>query len=150
MSVLIIGMVEREAIKAAIARARERPIPLEHIAAARVEEGREGVKLSDRRPDAPRRLTSQQVIIPNGYRLAISWEEQPSGMCQHISVSCIGRADRVVPNEPAMAMIAQACGMQWPPGERSRIWLEEFEELDHTGTAINLVEVVMPGQIGHA
>jgi len=139
MTVFAIGPSEHDAIDAAIKRARANPVPWETLKAAALADPGPYFKLADRKPGRPR-PKSEQVDLPFGWRLAISFEHQPSGLCQHISISAPD--PHRVPNEHAVAMVAEACGMQWPPGERSRVWLEDFIAGSMVGKAVNLVEVV--------
>ena len=79
--------------------------------------------------------------MPFGYRLAISFEHQPAGLCIHISVSSPDAANNL-PNEHTMAMLAGACGIKWPPGPYARLWIEDFIAGPMVGKAVNLVELI--------
>jgi hypothetical protein len=58
-------------------------------------------------------------------------------MTKHLSVSSYKKG--MVPNEPAMRMVAEAFEFSgWPPTRPHRLWVEEYEE-GHS--AINLVEM---------
>jgi len=140
VGVLALGVNELNAIAAAVKRARQHPIPWGTLKARAVGTPDPYLRLKDRKGGG--RPESEHIALPFGYRLSISFEVQPAGMCQHISISSPDPVNNV-PNEFAMAMIAKACGMQWPPGRFSRIWLEDFIAPGQmVGKAINLVEVV--------
>jgi hypothetical protein len=75
------------------------------------------------------------VILPRGYRVALTFEEQPLGMCKHLSISVDEPGS--LPNPHAVAMICHEYGMRFPP--LGRMWLEEFAK-GHS--AINLVDLI--------
>jgi hypothetical protein len=145
MTVLIIGEVEKAAIKAAMKRARSRPIQIEAVAANAIPDQASDVVTLEDRLKAPRgdftRPISEQVNLPVEHRLAISYEEQPVGLCLHISMS-IDKPNRV-PHPAAMATVAQACGIDieaLPPG---RTWVEEFTiDGQPGGRAVNMLFLV--------
>lgn len=126
-------------IAAAVARARKHPIPWDVLKRHATTDPTPYLKLADRKPGP--RPRSEAVDIPIGYRLNISFEVQPAGLCQHISISSPDPVNNI-PNDIALAMLAQACGMQWPPGENARVWIEDFVAGPMVGKAINIVEVV--------
>ena len=139
MGVLALNEDVLTAITAAVERARKRPVPLEVTARGTTDPG-PYLKLADRKPGPPR-PQSESVDVPFGYRLAISFEHQPAGLCIHISVSS---PDPVggLPNEITMAMLAGACGIKWPPGPYARLWIEDFIAGPMVGKAVNLVELI--------
>jgi hypothetical protein len=137
--VLVLSQNEREAIAYAIERARSHPIPWEVLAPQALADVGPYFQLKDRKPGA--RPQTEMVLLPVGYQLAISFEHQPAGLCLHISMSSPDPASNV-PNQHAMALVAEACGMQWPAGDRSRLWLEEIIDGPKVGKAVNLIEVV--------
>ena len=118
---LIIGPETQTKIDAAITRARAKPPLSTDALRAGAVEG-DVIKLSDRKPGFERGHASENVLIPVGYRAAISFEQQPPGLCRHLSVSV--DAPGMAPSEPAILMIAEAFGMRLPgPGA---VWIEEF------------------------
>jgi hypothetical protein len=70
---------------------------------------------------APERPPAEFVDLPFGYVVAISFEEQPAGMCLHVSVS--GPWPRVAPNMVVCAMIFNALNV---PDEAEDVWTEEL------------------------
>lgn len=128
-----------ESIAAAVTEARKRPIPWEVLQPSAVADPGPYLKFSDRKPG--KRPESKSVQLPDGHRVAISFEHQPAGLCIHISVSAPD-ATKDIPGELVMAMIAGACGIEWPPGPHSRMWIEDFIDGPMTGRAVNLVELV--------
>lgn len=147
MAILLIGEKERADITAALARARSRPLPLEFLRAAAIPDDCKVLKLSDRKP-GPKRPQAEQVLIPIGYRAAVSFEEQPAGMCMHLSIS-VERADpKSLPSIESVKAIAREFGMDfWNARQQGLTWLEEYEPGRH---AINVVMVTAPRPVGHA
>lgn len=138
---LIIGETEKAAIKTAIERAATHPITLEMLKALQVETEGAHLTLEMRRqqqgPDfEKKRPRSESVNLPIGYRAAISFEEQPVGMCRHLSVS----VDKpgALPSPEAFDMIAKEFGCAHP---MCAPWIEEFEP-GHS--AINIVALSAP------
>jgi hypothetical protein len=62
-------------------------------------------------------------MLPLGWRVAITVEEQPAGRLLHLSMSA--PVNGRVPNEHAMRMVIEACGFKLD--DCARGWLEEFE-----------------------
>ena len=88
---IIVGETERAALKAALARARLHQVPWEVLqrGIANSQDG-DTANIEDR-PVTP----SEFVGLPFGYVVAIGFEEQPSGVFLHVSVSEVhGRAWR--------------------------------------------------------
>lgn len=90
------------------------------------------------------RPESEHVCIPRGYRAALSFEQQPSGLFRHLSVS-VDTPGRL-PHPEAIAALAREFGFTDFPPTVGRTWMEEFDPGHH---AINVVELVMPVG-GHA
>jgi hypothetical protein len=139
-SLFVMGDAERAAVRAAIKRARKKPIPWavlsQHITA---NQDTDTVMLSDRR-GPPVKREPEQVMLPFGHRLAVTFEEQPSGLCAHLSLSS-GVPGRL-PDPLAMAMVIKVAGLEHAP---RRCWIEEFLIDDEpSGRAINVIAVVEP------
>jgi hypothetical protein len=141
MTALLLDAMEQDRIKAAVARARSRPIPWSALQGFAVADPGPTLALADR-PEGFKRPPSEHVIVPCGYRVAISFEEQPAGLCRHVSISIEDADPRYpLPNPHAVAMIASACGFKsWPPNP-GRMWREEFAPGQW---AINVLEVDEP------
>jgi hypothetical protein len=143
MSVLIIGATEREKIAEIIAYAKAHPIPIDIIRAGAVTDTTL-LKLSDRKPGFER-PPSQHVIFPGGFRAAFSIEQQPAGLCTHLSISVFGRSKKgMMPSLDAVKMIAEEFGVPFPP---DRGWNEEFDPGEY---AANLLSLYRPTPEGHA
>jgi hypothetical protein len=134
--VLFIDDAKQHEIDAAIARAITKPIPLETIKALAIPD-KPRVMLADRRPGSERTIASENVEIALGYRAAISFEEQPVGLCRHLSISV--DAPGLLPSPESVVMIAEAFGFRGPILNASMFWVEEFEP---GREAINLVQPV--------
>ena len=111
---IIVGNAERSDLKAAMARARAHPVPWELLRRVS-EQDVEDQPLADAPPPA------EFVDLPFGYVVAISFEEQPAGMCLHVSVS--GPWPRVAPNMVVCAMIFNALNV---PDDAEDLWTEEL------------------------
>lgn len=134
MQVLMIGATERARIVDMIAYAKAHPIPLDTIRAGILPDN-DVVMLKDRKPGF-KRPQSQYTVFPGGYRAAISFEQQPAGLCSHLSISVVGRAKKgMMPSPEAVAMIAGEFGVPFPA---DTMWMEEFEPGEY---AINLVSL---------
>jgi hypothetical protein len=143
MPVLIIGIEEQEKIKEALAKARAKPMPLSVMKEIAMDDRKNPTNvltLEDRdksgKLEAIRKEYPSRPVQLGMYVAAISFEEQPSGLFKHLSIS----SDRPgkVPNEYAMQMVAEAFEFSgWPPTRPYRIWMEEYEE---GRSAINVVE----------
>ncbi len=145
MPVLIIGDAERENIKRVIEQARAHPLPMSLIAQGGTLDDIKELLLRDRKPGFER-PESAYVEFPGDYRAAFSIEEQPMGLCTHLSISVFGRRDKgQMPHPAAVQMIADAFDVPYPPN--GRIWVEEFEPGEF---AVNLVSLETPYQEGHA
>lgn len=121
MGILIIDDRVKQEVADAVQRARAKPISFEILKAGAIPDAAV-VTLEDRPPDL-KRPQSENVII-GSYRVAISFEEQPAGLCRHISVSTLAPA--TVPPRIVCEQIAALFGITRPPSE-GHIWLEEFE-----------------------
>ncbi len=135
---LIIGDAERAAITAAVERAAAHPMSLETVKelAQAIPQDRNDLTLADRKA-ALKRPESEHVAIAGGYRASISFEQQPIGLCRHLSVS-VDTPGRL-PHMLAVGMIAEAFG--FIAGAPRHIWVEEFAPGHH---AVNVVEPVLP------
>lgn len=127
---LIIDAVIEEAVKRQIALARESGF----ISADNAE------KLSAGIPSTTTTLTLEEtaasqalrdtlnipepvsLTIPVGFDVALSFEEQPHGMCMHISISVDDAT--LLPNPIAIEMILKLYGLT-PPFDL--VWEEEFQ-----------------------
>lgn len=133
---LIIGAAEKLAIQRAKDYARKHPISWEAMKDFAIKDDRSEITLAEKKPGTPERSLEQRVEIPFGYEAIICVEEQPAGTFWHLSVSAPSPGR--IPNQPAMAMIAEEFGMSFPP-KAGKIWLEEF--VPHH-FAINVLELI--------
>lgn len=123
---LIINEELRGLVKIAMEKARANPVPMTLLSQGEVK--KPIITLADRVPGSFR-PPSQHVSIPMGYRASYSVEEQPPGLCGHLSIS----VDTVgmCPSYEAAIAIAELFELQ-----PIKTWLEEFEPGHH---AINFV-----------
>jgi hypothetical protein len=144
MPVLLIGETEIKRISEIVADAKAHPVTLETVRAGAVSD-RAVVMLEDRKPELVR-PASQHMIFPGGYRAAFSIEEQPLGLCTHLSVSVMNRSKKgAMPSPEAVKMIADAFGVPFP--DAAHVWMEEFDPGEY---AINIVSLYAPKPEGHA
>jgi hypothetical protein len=145
--ILLIGVKEADALREAMQRARARPVPMREIlrVAAVIDQGTDCLTLAERNAAKPYRPGVQMVELPVGYRVNISFEEQPAGMCLHLSMSTSAKGK--VPGPEAVGMVLGTLGL----GDLTpdRIWLEEFEiDGKPGGQAVNALVVTEPAQAG--
>jgi len=131
--ILLIDEAKCAEIRAAIERARDRPIPWDTACDVRVDKDAHVVKLADRPPG--QRPQSEHVQFSDGMLVAISFEYQPAGLLRHISV--LSAKPGTVPHPAALAMIMNLFGVT----AVVRAWFEEFGP-DHY--AINYVQIEPP------
>ena len=93
---MTITVGESERSKTAMARARAHPVPWKVLKRRITEQDGPHTRHVEDQPFAPERPPAEFVDLPFGYVVAISFEEQPAGMCLHVSVS--GPWPRVAPN----------------------------------------------------
>jgi len=134
---IIVGEAERAEFNAALVRARAHPVlweELKYRTAAQDPRNRGGLE------DALEHPPGEFVNLPFGYVVAISFEEQPAGMCLHISVS--GPWPRVAPSIVVCAMVFNALDL---PAEADDLWTEELLLAgDVSGRALNALWLVDP------
>jgi hypothetical protein len=128
----ILARMDQNLIRNAARRALANPMSLEML--KRIAE-------TGRRLDgAPR---PQDVELPLGWRLNITCEEQPDGLCFHLSMSSPTPA-KTVPGPEVVRMVLDllGCGdLAGPP------WIEEFKEDGaFAGRAVNVIVAVPRGQ----
>lgn len=140
---LLIGVTEQAAIDAVKAKARKRPIPLEAVVRAGSSTPTPMLDLKDRKPGYKRTQASLRVELPVGYDVAVSYEDQPAGVCLHISVSVDSAAKGYMPHPAAIEMIMDAFGIERDKllPINGRIWVEEFAPGER---AVNVISVVEP------
>ncbi len=124
MTAFVIGPNDEIRLRAAAEKARAHPIPwdvLKH--GVTPNQPTDELTLADRVgvPVIPR--DPVQVMLPLGWRVSITCEEQPAGFLLHVSMS--SPAARKVPSPAAMEMLVKACG--YKPDDIVRRWLEEYE-----------------------
>jgi hypothetical protein len=144
MAVLMIGITEREKIAKIIVYAKAHPVSFETIHQGAMDD-KAVLELKDRKRTDTVRPASAHIMFPGGFHAAFSIEQQPPGLCSHLSISVEGRAKKgMMPSEPAVQMICQEFGVPYPA---DKIWIEEFSPGEF---AVNLVSLYAPTQEGHA
>jgi hypothetical protein len=133
MSAVIINDEVRAAIKEAMTKAREHVLPIAEAKRIALPD-LDVVQLADRTIKTEPR--SECIHIPVGFMACISFEEQPIGLCKHLSISAPhpGR----IPNQYAVSMIAEEFGMLLDGSKPTKTWLEEIAPNHH---AVNVVEL---------
>jgi hypothetical protein len=137
MSVFMLRPEDEVAIKAAMERARERPLTLDVVEKHKVPD-KFKITLADRQRVGMPRQESEMVYLPMGWRLGISYEQQPGGLCIHLSMSS-PTAAYTVPRPEAVQMVFQTCGLKWPP---DKVWIEDFIAGGEVGKAINVIKLI--------
>lgn len=137
---LLLGTKEQDALKAAMARARERPVTLEQTMrhAQSIDQMTNVVTLEERAGAAPERYV-QMVELPIGYRVNISYEQQPAGLCLHISMSTSRKG--MLPHPEAVNLVLETMtGCKVAELDALRAWIEEYEiDGKPGGMAVNVV-----------
>jgi len=128
--ILLIDEAKCAEIRAAIERARDRPIPWDTV---RDDKDAHVVKLADGPPGPPPQ--PEHVQFSDGMLVAISFESQPVGLLRHISV--LPAKPGTVPHPAALAMIMNLFGVT----AAVRAWFEEFGPEHY---AINYVQIEPP------
>ena len=140
MSVLIIGPEQEREIQGAVDKARANPVPWEVLQAIADPGAKPMLMMKDRKPgtEAIRDKYPSHSVMLGTYRAAISFEQQPAGLCRHLSVS--SRNSKMIPGLEVMKMTSEAFGFAtFPPSEkRGRVWVEEFEP---GRMAVNVIEI---------
>lgn len=144
MSVVAIGPAEQRQIAALIGRAKARPVPLAVVKANSARAAQHELRLADRK-EAVVRPPEDHVMLGN-VRVAFSVEEQPIGMCAHLSAS-VRKAGKL-PAVEAVQFIAEAFGFTGMiEGGDAIAWLEEF---DPGHQAVNVLWPLGEVVAGHA
>ncbi len=141
MSVLVIGPKEQAAIDALITTARANYVPWEELRRFAIldHKGPE-LTLADRK-GVPERPEQRHLVLGN-VEVAFSFEEQPVGICRHLSVSVVKKGK--LPHPAAVAMICEAFRFTSFPPVDGNVWIEEYEP---GRRAINVVEVAEPRSV---
>lgn len=143
MRALIIGPEEKEHLRAAYERARAKPVPWETVkrAAAKMPNQGDAFQPLANRPPDWERPPSEMVELPIGYRVNISFEEQPAGILAHISISIDSPGN--LPHIKAIMMIIDELGFD--ASKPDLAWVEEFLFNDAPGgLAANMLFMVEP------
>lgn len=142
---LIIGVKEEKEIRAAFNKARANPIPWDVLRLTAVpRQNVETLTLDNRRPGMKNvRPQSEQVLIPFGYRMAVSFEHQPAGLLAHFSFSVEGGKPGAMPNPISVEMMLDVLGFNLYKAHAH--WTEEFlVDGKPGGLAINLLFMIEP------
>jgi hypothetical protein len=127
MTVFLISLEDEKRLKAAVERAQANPIPWAVLQTGiSANQDSDNVTLTDREraPEIVRdHVQVPNVMLPFGWRVAISCEEQPAGRLLHVSMSSPVKGK--IPTELAMKLVIEACGFTLE--DCARGWLEEFE-----------------------
>lgn len=137
MSILIISDSDQRRIDEIVTHAREHFVPWSELQHGVVLDYSPELKLDDRVAGFER--PASQHIHLGDFRVAFSFEEQPSGIVRHLSVSV--KDGRKLPHPIAVERLCQAFGFKNFPPEDGGIWREEF---DPGRWAINVAEVADP------
>lgn len=130
--ILVIDSKVKVAIRELMERARCNPVPLEIVEKgfpAHEAPRRENISLKDRKPGYER-PKADHILIPQGFRAAYSVEEQPIGLCGHLSISV--ETPGSLPHPYAIHMIA----VEFCIDEILHMWTEEFDPGHH---AVNIL-----------
>jgi hypothetical protein len=124
MTAFLIRPEDERHLKAAVEQAQANPIPWEILKdGVTPEQDIDRLTLAEREsiPDVAR--TREEVMLPLGWRVSITCEEQPAGLLLHLSMSSPVKGK--IPTEHALRLVIEACGFTLE--DCARGWLEEFE-----------------------
>jgi hypothetical protein len=139
---ITVGESERLELKAAMTRASTHPVPWEVLKLRITEQEGTNTGHFEDQPLVHERPPAEFVDLPFGYVVGISFEEQPAGMCLHLSVS--GPWPKVAPNMVVCAMIFNALDL---PDEAEDVWTEELLiDGKSGGRVLNATWLVEPAQ----
>jgi hypothetical protein len=141
---LIIGNVERDAIAVAVRRAKAHPIAWVELKDIAIDTPTGSLSYKERQ-GLPSRPPSQEVLLPIGFRVCFSIEEQPAGLVRHLSIS-VDNPGKIL-TAIAVMMIAKEFGFSEFPLQQGRVWVEEFAPGEH---AVNVCELYVEREEGHA
>ena len=135
MSALSIGPEETAQIGALVKKAFDQPVTLEmllrQIAAA------QSVSDHTTRDKEVNAFYDQfSIAIPFGYKAVFTVEQQPTGMCRHLSFS--SGVEGKVPNTIAVEMLMKEFGFKGTL-DQCQVWPEEFGQ---RRIAINVLEPI--------
>jgi len=128
LNVTIISKEVTDELKAAYERARQNPIPKKLLVEYAVDAQDGEVTFEQLRERPPEMPKPQRVEVPFGIDVAISFEEQPVGLCSHFSFSVA--TPGMTPSVEVVTALLATLGKPVPP-KFGRIWLEEFRPGHH-------------------
>lgn len=140
MTVVVIGPKEEAAIAELKAYARANCTPWSELHKSVIKTAGD-ISLADREsvPMPPR--PEHRHIMLGTAEVAASYEEQPVGICLHLSIAVPHSPPGKLPHPAVVEMIAKAFGFIKLPIQQGLIWIEEYEP---GRSAVNIVEVVEP------
>lgn len=143
---LIIGDREREAAKKIMVDARKNFVPLDEVMRIHVRKVRaaedmvDTVMLGDRKETRDIKYHSKNLMLGN-FRAAFSYEQQPTGMVKHLSLSSPGARNGKIPDKLAIEAVCDLFEFTGFPPKGGNFWLEEYQPGE---MAINVIELVEP------
>jgi hypothetical protein len=150
MTVLLINQQAKDDIARAVEQARAKVIPWDALRATAIDDRDKPTNtlmLSERKEGTDRRPASIAVHFVGGVTAAISFEEQPAGICRHLSVATGKPGPKALLNPVMMAELVHLFGFRDFPPRAGRVWLEEFKP---NFFAVNIVELDSEREAGHA
>lgn len=153
MSALVLGPAEKELIAELRERASAAPIGLDRIKA--MSDGFDPDDPASRKGREDQRVSADFTIdLPGGFRVTYTLEQQPPGLCRHLSIS-VGAPGRA-PSPHAIAALMQEFGFRATEGApldlgpqmiesaaalgRLYVYSEKYEGPDLI--AVNLIEQI--------
>lgn len=141
MTVVVIGPKEEAQIAEMLAHARANYTPWTELYKSIIVTDKHDINLADReKVPMPPRPENRHIMLGTA-EAAISFEEQPAGICKHLSVAVPHSRPGKLPHPAVVEMIAKAFGFSGLPIKNGTVWIEEYEP---GRSAVNLVEVVEP------
>jgi hypothetical protein len=143
MDVMVISAKDILTIMDMIKRAHAKPIPWEALKQHMVPNQDSAVTTLADRAVVPARPPSESIELPLGYRLNISCEEQPAGLCLHLSMS----EYNALPHPRMVSSLLGLLGFPQAVIDTARVWIEEFlVDGEPGGQCVNVVLVIEPAR----
>lgn len=147
MAELILGPRELERMWEIVSYARANPIQIDRVREGAVTGDPDVIELKDRKPGFVRPATQHMVfstVDGRQFRAAFSIEQQPAGLCKHLSVSTFGPKKGILPLQNVVYQIAALFGLSMP---FDKVWREEY---DVGAYALNMLSLCAPTHEGNA
>lgn len=142
---------DTDAVADATMRAMANPVPWAVLQHYLTEPDPKGNIIHRDDPKCLAREQTETVEFPSGHRLNVTAEEQPAGICLHLSMSTPNPKETLPSRETMLfftGLAVGACGSaKKPRAEDIRMWIEDYTNGDEVvGRALNVIVLVKPAE----